>query len=353
MNPATTCLTGCRVGYVPYTTQFTAPGDRRRFVHYARRRGIDFEIAEPDKDYDVVVLSERADISVWAEWRGGKVVYDLIDSYLAIPRGDFKGRLRGVAKYVFGQSRSLQVDYWRAVADMCRRADAVVCTTAEQKRDIEPYCENAHIVLDMQSMVVAAPKANYDAHSPFRLVWEGLPGTLSSLEVLAPVLARVAAHLPIELVVITDRQYYRHLGVIGRARADERVGKLFPGARWIEWNEGDLASRITECDLAVIPLNLGDPFASGKPENKLLLFWRLGMPVLASATPAYRRAMAMAGLDLLCTGNDEWERRLFQLASDAALRREAGSMGRAHAEAHFSEERLLSAWDAVFHSIGF
>src|SRR6185312_15235316 len=75
-----------RIGYVPYSGRFTKPGDRRRFVAYARARNLEFEVADPDKRYDLVVLSETADISVWPDYRHGKIVYDLIDSYLSVPR---------------------------------------------------------------------------------------------------------------------------------------------------------------------------------------------------------------------------------------------------------------------------
>jgi hypothetical protein len=45
-----------------------------------------------------VVLSELADISIWAKYRHGKIVYDCIDSYFVIPRTDVKQMLRGVAR---------------------------------------------------------------------------------------------------------------------------------------------------------------------------------------------------------------------------------------------------------------
>src|SRR6267378_392866 len=135
-------LQGARIGYVPYSEDFHPPGDRRRFWRYATRRSIRFEVARPAERYDIVVLSERADLSVWHRYRIGeaKIIYDLIDSYLAVPRTNLKGLFRGVAKFVSRQSRHLQVSYWRAIARMCERADAVVCTTPEQRQEILRYC---------------------------------------------------------------------------------------------------------------------------------------------------------------------------------------------------------------------
>jgi hypothetical protein len=45
-------------------------------------------------------------------------------------------------------------------------------------------------------------------------------------------------------------------------------------------------------------------------------------------------------------------RVLERYLDDEAARREAGERGRAYAESHGSEERLISQWDAVFDSIG-
>ena len=69
---------------------YQAAGDKRRFVYYAKKRNLSFEIANPSKKYDLVVLSQNADLSIWCNYdRGGaKIIYDFIDSYLAIPKNE-------------------------------------------------------------------------------------------------------------------------------------------------------------------------------------------------------------------------------------------------------------------------
>ncbi len=177
-----------RIGYVPYNPSLDMPGDRRRFVAYARARGLPFEIAHPDQRYDVIVLSELADITVWPEYAHGKIIYDLIDSYLAIPSTDIKQFCRGTVYFATGRHSRLHFDYRASIQRMCRRADAVICTTEEQKRDIIPFCSNVHIVLDIHDTVVRNIKRDYHAGSPFNLVWEGLPSNIPQLEVIGPVL---------------------------------------------------------------------------------------------------------------------------------------------------------------------
>ena len=348
----TGALQRLRFGYVPYSPSLEMPGDRRRFVHYARRRGLDFEIADPSKAYDVVVLSERADLSVWTGWTKGRIVYDLIDSYLAIPRTSVRGQLRGLAKFVSRQSRHLQIDHWKAVAGMCRRADAVVCTTQEQRGDIARYCSNVHVILDVHGSVAREVKTDFAAGPVFRLVWEGLGANVPSLELLSGVLRRIDARRPLTLVLVTDPIYHRHLGAFGTTRTEDVARRIFHRVEIHPWTEESCARIACSCDLAVIPLDADDAFARGKPENKLLLFWRMGIPTLTSSTPAYDAAMHAAGLDLTCGSERAWEDTLERCIASEDLRREAGEKGRRFAEAHHDAASVLARWDAVFASIG-
>ena len=205
-------LKSLKIGYVPNSPLLNAPGDYRRFVHYANKRNLSFEIADPYEKYDLVILSERADLSIWTKYHGGAIIYDLIDSYLAIPRTSIKGRLRGLAKFFAGQSRHLQFDHWKAVELMCRHSKAVICSTDEQRQDISKFCSNVHVILDSHSRVNRTVKHNYVSNKPFRLVWEGQPHTLNSLFVIQSTLEKISAIHPIELYLLTDREYFRYLG---------------------------------------------------------------------------------------------------------------------------------------------
>lgn len=343
-----------RIGYVPYSTSLERPGDRRRFVAYAQARNLSFELAHPEERYDLVVLSEVADISVWCDYPHGKVVYDLIDSYLAIPRSNFKQWLRGAVWYALGRHRRLRFDHWATIQDMCRRADAVVCTTEEQQGDIQRYCPNVHVVLDLHSSVVHKVKEDYHCGEPFNLVWEGLPSNITQLKQIRDVLRDINKRRPLVLNIVTDPDQPRLLGRFGRVQSLDLAREVFDSIRLYPWDEATCSEFIRNCDLAVIPIDLSDPFVTGKPENKLLLLWRMGMPVVTSATPAYQRAMRDAGLEgLACRDQGEWLIALERIIGDESLRHEAGMRGRELAETRFGKEVMLARWDAVFASLGF
>ena len=344
-------ISDLRIGYVPNSPHLSAPGDRRRFVNYVNIKKIKYEIADPEKKYDAVVVSERADLSVWSRYQGGALIYDFIDSYLAIPRTDIKGIFRGLAKFITKQSRYLQLDHWRAIELMCQRSSAVICSTDEQKQDISRFCTNVHVILDSHSKETTTKKQIYSSSKPFRLVWEGLPHTLDSLFVIKRALEKMSSHYPIELYLLTDLEYFRYLGKYGRTKTIRTAQQIMPNVKLIQWEPETAADIICSCDLAIIPINLSDPFALGKPENKLILFWRLGMPVLTSSTPAYLRAMSAAGLSMTCSNFDEWEVALGTYISDEFARQEAGRLGQKCVEDLYSESELIAKWDAVFKSV--
>jgi len=345
---------GLRVGYAPCSDTLEAPGDRRRFCYYARKRKIEFERADPSKVYDIVMVSAAADISAWSRYQRGnaKVVFDLTDSYLAIPKLDPKGLFRGLAKFVTRQNRHLLWSYAGGIRDMCSRADAVVCTTAEQRQDIFPHCRNVHTILDFHGSVVRTTKDDYSSRDVFNIVWEGLPGNLVTMRGIADVLGELQKQRPIAIHAITKLSYGQYLnGQFIRARTEDLVRKMPIPHYLYAWSEQTCSHIVCACDLAVIPIPLQDPMYSGKPENKLHLFWRMGMPTLVSATPAYTRAMQAAGIHMACDTSRDWQNALEKYSTSEKERKDAGQRGKEFVQRHCSEEQMLAQWDEVFSSV--
>lgn len=341
---------GLKVGYVAFSRDFTHPADSRRFARYALRRGFSLENADPTRHYDLLVVSQAADLSVWSSYSGCPILYDFTDSYLAIPRTDVKGMFRGLAKFVAGQSRRLQLNHWGAIEAMCRRADAVVCVTEEQRRDIRQHCPTVHVILD-QLDVYDKTKTDYAAGPVFNLVWEGYPENLRPFQLIKNALRRVDSRHPLALHLVTKPQVARYMGRYFMQPSADLVRGVLDRIHFHDWRESTVASDITACDMAVIPIDLRDPLTTGKPENKLQAFWRMGLPAVVSATPAHRRAMEKAGLPMACTTEDEWEATITKYIVDAEGRRQAALRGKAHSDQFAAEDLILRQWDAALESI--
>jgi glycosyltransferase involved in cell wall biosynthesis len=341
-----------RIGYAPYDPSLTQPADRRRFPFYAAQREIGFELADPSRDYDVVVVTPRADLGRWSRYPGrAKLVFDIVDSYLAIPRTDLKAALRGPAKFATREARHPFFSYRRALESMLERADAVTCATPEQAREIEPLCRNVHPILDFQSRLVRRVKDDYRAGSPFNLVWEGLGENARWFGAIAGALREVDRRRPLALHLITAIEYRQLAQRFWRRRTARIAARHFHRVRLYQWSEEMVSVIATACDLAVIPLPLDRPLERGKPESKLVTLWRMGIPTLTSSTPAYARAMRGAGLNLHFDSEAGWIDALVRLVDDQQARERAATAGRAYAEREYGDERLLAAWDRVFASI--
>lgn len=347
-------MTAPRIGYAPFSDTFTHPADLRRFAGYARARNLLIEVARPGERYDLVVVSEIADVTFWSKYQGGKVVFDFIDSYLAIPRSDPRQFLRGLVWFVNGRHSRMRFDFKGAMETMCARADAVVCTTLEQKVDIGRFSSNVHIILDIHDNVVRNRKQDYAAGEPFNLVWEGLPSNIPQLAAIAPLLRDTEKRRRLVLNVVTDPDRPGAIPGLPRIKSADVARKVFDSVVLHPWSADTLSAIVTRCDAAIIPIVTTDPLTRGKPGNKLALLWRMGMPVVTSATPSYREMQAAAGTGSLACANDrDWAAALERLMADEAVRRDAGERGYAYVNEHLNTAKLLTLWDDTFLSLGF
>lgn len=333
------------------TDNLSAPGDRRRFVHYCRQRNMEFESASCDRQYDLVVVTQGADLSVWVEYNKGPMIFDFIDSYLSESFSP-KRIFRGVGKYCFGQNRYFYPSYVSLLRSMCRKSAAVVCSTVEQKHQISAYNGNVHVILDSRSEFSGIRKQGHVRSGALKILWEGLPQNVVSFKSISEVLGKVALREPVELNLVTDLKYFRWLRSVGKGDSLElaRRSSGLQSIRVQEWSLANLHNAVNECDIAVIPM-LRDPLFSGKPENKLLILWGLGIPTLCSNTPAYSRADRLMNVQSICASSDEWLVKLDALRNSVDLRAKMSALGLKTNEMFYSESELLKQWDNVVESV--
>ncbi|MBJ31441.1 MAG: hypothetical protein CL466_08505 [Acidimicrobiaceae bacterium] len=345
-----------RIGYVPLHQSLRPPGDRRRFSGYAGRRGIDFVVVDDWRDVDVAVLSTEADLLRWASAPSRiKMVLDLPDAFLDEPVSK-RTRARGLAKWVAGPLSKPVLRHDRAMLRLVARADAVVCSTPEQAQNLGHHAGNVHVVLDDHSEVTPmAPRSWSDRKlSAVHLVWEGMFPTLGAVEQVLPGLRLLAEEEGVVLHLVTDRRPKRYMNRFLHHEVADVVAHWDLDVQLHDWDVETLESVGRDCHLAIVPVVRSDPYALGKPENRMRLFWRLGLPVLASDSPAHRRAVGLAGVaeDTLCGGASDWSQALRRYASEPAACRAAAEAGHRAALGPYGSEAVMAAWDGVLASIG-
>ena len=349
-------LADARIGYVGYTSDYSGPGDRRRFGAYARQCGLGFERPSLDGAHDIVIITQNADLTGWTarkrrEGNRFRLILDLVDGYFEQTRLDER-IFKGVGRYIEGRDSLLSADFRETLKQVCRAADGIWCSTPEQRETIRQYNDNVEISFDWLDDELAPPKSDYSRSGRLKLVWEGQAGMLRNMKTIRDPLNAVSEL--IELHVVTDPSTPRWYGRLGRLTPQEMLKGLRCPVRHSVWRKSDFSEHIRAADVALIPMELSHPMIAAKPENKLVLLWKLGMPVLAGGSSAYRRAMAAAGLDLVCESPADWVEKIKLLASAPSERlREIGEQGRDHAARAYSLEAFQAPFDALFRSIGY
>jgi hypothetical protein len=340
-----------KIGYTPYSDDYSMPSDRRRFVGYTKHRGIAIEKAELDKDYDIVFLTYVGDVHGWIQKKKRnpdkfKLIFELQDSYLVEPLS-VKTIFRGIGKYITGTSGKLYWNYKDLLIEACKVADAVVCTSQENKDLISQYNPNAHICLDYFEDEIQTFKTDYTHKTKkLKLVWEGQAFTLYNLLVLKEVLNDLKEE--VELHVITDLNYYKYANKYGKTDSTTILRKIKCDKYFYDWEKTFFNKQIIDCDLAIIPIKMEDDLQKGKPENKLILFWLMGMPVLTSSTPAYKRIMEKSGVNLDIQTTADWYKAIRCYKNlDLEGRVLLGVQGFDFAKQHYGREQIGGMWDSV------
>jgi hypothetical protein len=246
----------------------------------------------------------------------------------------------------------LSPDFLRTLIRACETADVVLCSTEEQRETIRRYNRNVVVSFDYFAEELGPAKQDYRPGAKLRIVWEGQSTTLPNLQVIREPLNDLRDR--IELHVVTDPRIYRHFGRFNSYPAMEALAGIECEKLFHRWDRQTFSRDITACDLAVIPIERRNALWWAKPENKLILLWQLGMPVLTQATPAYVRTMGEAKVDMVCATPSDWGSKFEHfIRADAADREELARKCRIFAQEAYSREEFAGRFDRAFDAAGF
>jgi len=364
MNPPND-LVGHTVGYASHSVDYSHPADRRKFHYYLKHRAVQFEQASLNQHYDLTYITSSADIISWArkmeESRrasmGGKFIFELCDAYLHSGGFEVKSALRGLYRYVSGKSASLGLSYKKSLAKIIRLSDAVVCGSVEQKQMLEGLNDNVWEITDSFRDDLRSTKTSYEIdYRQVNVVWEGLAsGNYKNFVMLRDVLSG-ANGVKVNLHIISDKEYCL-AGARHACRATTDIlDRIFAGTNvsvyFYSWHRSTFSAIAASCDFALIPIP-NDSLMKWKPENKLILLWLLGLPVICSGIPAYQRVMKNAGLDWVCESTSQWEEKLALLTGSQRRREEYIKTARQYAQNNYGEIAVLNRWDHLLESVLF
>ncbi len=341
-----------KIGYWPLSPDFSAPGDRRRVAFWAAERGHEI-VQDLSKNVDIIIASEKSDFNspLFANARV-PVIFDLIDAYLS-PRNEIEDIGRGLAKKFTGQISGQAKPFSSHVRDFCIRAAAVVCSSVEQEGIITKYNQNTHVILDSHEefpFLEFSPK-NQSEKSHSQIFWEGQPATIRGVKQISPILSKMEVKNSLNLNFVTDSTYFQFLGRFiekdTKVQIQRDLKDFSDKVSVIDWSVKNVCDSARQSDLAVIPIDLSIPMHRLKPENRLLIMWRLGLPCLTSASPAYVRVSKMANVTSACLNESDWLENFAKLLDDRSFARDQVLRGQSYIRENHNKEMLLKKWDTA------
>jgi hypothetical protein len=345
-----------KIGYSPLSQSLSAPGDRRRLIFWANARGHKI-VTDLTQKVDVLVASENSDFNS-PIFKQGKipVIFDLIDAYLS-PLNSYDDFARGFSKKLFGQISGSIKPFSHHIRDFCLNSSGVICSSMEQKEVIQSFNKNAHIILDSHDEIpfINFSKSKYRLTSNFRILWEGQPATIRGVKQLSKAFLDTHRSLNFRFELVTDLEYFQFLNrylkrsTINLLKNDFK--NFYENLSIVPWTVDNLVSSAQMSSIAVIPIDLTVPMQNLKPENRLLIMWRLGLPCLTSPSPAYARVARNVKLDLVCQSPDEWLENINLLLTDPKLALEHVESGQEYLRDTHSQSILLMKWDQAIESI--
>ncbi len=345
-----------KIGYWPLVKKFDSAGDRRRLVFWAQARGHTL-VTDLSQKVDAIVASENADFnSPFFLNDGIPLVFDLVDAYLS-PLNPIDDLARGVAKKLSGQISGLVKPFSHHVRDFCKNATLVVCSSSEQEAVINRYNSQTRVILDSHDEIpfIDVAQKEVNVSNVNRILWEGQPATIGGVLQLAPVLTTLSKTHNLRFNFVTDQNYFKimnkYIEVDTLRILQRELHEISNLVTVIPWNPVNLVSFAKKSALSIIPIDLSVPMQLLKPENRLLIMWRLGLPCLTSGSPAYQRVATKAGVSAVCKTSDEWFLKTSQILEDSKYAKDEILKGQDYLRENHTREILLQKWDSVFESV--
>jgi len=345
-----------KIGYWPLSPTLTSAGDRRRLLFWAKNRGHDV-ITDLTQKVDVIVASENSDFEshLFAQ-KGVPVVFDLVDAYLS-PLNPFDDFARGLAKKISGQISGSVKPFSHHVRNFCMNSNAVICSSIEQEAVIKPYNPITHVILDSHDeLPFIDPKlARSTSSNESHILWEGQPATIRGVQQISSILLQLSKENKLHFDFVTDQKYFQFLGKyleMNTLRLLKRdLSPIIDRVKIIPWTPDNLVVSAKKSAIAMIPIDLTVPMQTLKPENRLLIMWRLGLPCLTSPSLAYTRVASQAGVNAICDSPEVWLENFGNLLSDPSFALEEILRGQNYLSEMHNSNALLAKWDRAMESV--
>ena len=344
------------IKYDSYSHDLSHIADRRRAAIWIDK--IDFSCEDGNvRNQDVVVVTPMSKLRKYIEPKSSvKVVLDMVDGYLVEDTSAFKDYARqldrvGVLEFFKNPSR-----FSKSIARLCKACDLVTVGSEEQASTVRALNPNVFPIWDCHDEF-GSPREPLckEKVSNFNIFWEGLSVTLFHFEECMSELREFILKTDSTLHIVTNSEHYRFGNKFFKIPTEQLIAEIFKGLEsrviFHPWSIPKVREVASECDFGLIPLLEGDKFARLKPENKLMIYWRFGLPTLFSDSPSYLRVSKELGLSDFSVAKGKWGEKLSWLANDLVGQGGRISSATEMLRENHNEKAILAKWQKAFQTL--
>lgn len=161
--------------------------------------------------------------------------------------------------------------------------------------------------------------------------WTGTFSTLHYLDIILPVLAELGKNHAFTFMVIADKD----------------PAPAVKNYRFIKWNKATEIDDLMNFNIGLMPLH-DDELSRGKCGFKAIQYMSLGIPALVSPVGVNSKIVDEGINGYLCNTIPEWKKRMEELITDPALRKEMGMQARKKITSHYSVTATANLFLSLF-----
>lgn len=240
-----------------------------------------------------------------------KVIYDFDDA-IWIPNTTSENKLIGWMKA-----------FWK-VKFVCKWSYKTVCGNTYLCDYAKRFSKNVIYIpttVDMEKRYFATK-----THDDSKVIvgWTGSHSTIKYLDLLKPVFEKFSNNENIQYLFISDKQ-------------PELPGLKF---QFRKWNKNTEVEDLLELDIGIMPLQK-DKWSEGKCGFKLIQYFALGIPAIASPVGVNKKIIENGINGFLCESDEQWVSAIENLIKDIELRKQMGAAGKIKIEKEYSLKSQL------------
>lgn len=349
-------LNQAEICYLPNNLSLKFPGARRRFVAFAKFKKISFKTKLENNKFELIYIPYGCNIYKILKYLKKnprtKLIFEMPDSYLS--DGWWVSFQKGVGRFLMRKESKIYLDYRQPLKQLLKKSHAVVCASRSQFKILKKYNKKIFITLDFFEDEIKFKKKKWSLNKKktIRLFWEGMIYNLEHLIMFNEIFKYLI--FDVHIVIVTDKKKSLFFNLFNY-NVKKIVKKFKFSFEVHEWGKVEISKIATSCDIGVIPIKLNNRTASNKSVNKLVFMWKMGLPVVVSATPAYRDIMKLARLKMYAKNIYDWINILnnfYKLNDDKHISNKKKRVD-ALIKKNFSKRKLIKDWSEVFQSVGF